>query len=524
MAYTSRQSLHRSIGQFIERRYATETEQYVHLLAFHFGQTNDTQKQRRYYQLAGTVSKRAYANESALDYFKKLLPLLDEAEQGDVWLEIGTIQQHIGDWEAAESAFNQTVNLAKANGNEQLLGNGRLSLAKLLILSRTQSDDVILSHLQEAETLFAKLNDAEGSSQVLEQLGFAALQQGAYVESREYTQRFLEMASAQNNVVGLSVAHENLGLSYLEQGQIKEALHHLQTSLSTAEAFDYLPGVILASNDLAGAFWMQGEYTNALNYLHRALTAAKEIGYKESLGLSIGNAGSVYQFLGNSDYAMFCYQQALQLTIEIGDIPNSTNFVYNIAYVKNGLGEYGLAEAICHYVIEKSTALEFTYFLCHCENLLGDIYAKQDKWGQAKQATTNALRIAKEASIQDILLQGELRLIVAQVKMGEVALETAVSALHQLTEKWSEPEDQAAIYLEIFNLDRNQIESKNRAVQLYEVAYQKVPNALYRQHIEQLSQKKLPPLPQLPQPDLVVSSLKPVEILIAQLGIERLGD
>ena len=105
LAYTARARLHEAIGHFIENHYHDQRSQYVHILAFHFGQTQNQEKQRLYYQQAGLLSQKAYANEAALDYYEKLLPLLPHHEQGALWLEIGKIKQHVGAWDEAQNAF-----------------------------------------------------------------------------------------------------------------------------------------------------------------------------------------------------------------------------------------------------------------------------------------------------------------------------------------------------------------------------------------------------------------------------------
>ena len=46
--------------------------------------------------LAGDSAMKAYANAAAIQYYERLLPLLSEAEQVEVLLRLGKVQELIG--------------------------------------------------------------------------------------------------------------------------------------------------------------------------------------------------------------------------------------------------------------------------------------------------------------------------------------------------------------------------------------------------------------------------------------------
>ena len=410
--------------------------------------------------------------------------------------------------------FDKAVEMAQKLADALLLANGRLALAKLLLLSRKESIETVLTLLNQAQEIFVQFQNLPGESLVLEQLGFALVQQGEYEEGRVYTQRFIEMASEQKNFISLSVGHENMGISFIKQGEISKATEHFQKSLQIAKEHDYLPGVILASSDLAGAFWFQGAYSEALRYLQQALQTAKEIGYKESLCLTVGNAGSVYQFLGNRADALFCFQQALQLAIEIGDIPNTVTFVYNIAFALANSGQIEQAKNLANYVIEKAAALKLTYLQCHCLNLLADVHFKQQNWHASRDANQKAIELANETTIQDILLKTKIRAILLQERLGEIEGQTAVSHLTTLIEEWTQPDEQAGLFFEITQLEPKNKQANKKAASLFKTAYTQSPNATYQKNYKLLTGKQLPPPPPLPKPEKVVAHLEEIGQLL----------
>ena len=44
------------------------------LLAFHFGRSNNQERRKKYFLLAGDASRKAYANSAAATYYKGILP------------------------------------------------------------------------------------------------------------------------------------------------------------------------------------------------------------------------------------------------------------------------------------------------------------------------------------------------------------------------------------------------------------------------------------------------------------------
>ena len=83
--------LHERVGETIEAAYPDRLAQYVDLLAHHYRHTPRLDKQRVWYRAAGDAAKSAFANEAAVDYYERLLPLLPEIETGPVLAQLGGV-------------------------------------------------------------------------------------------------------------------------------------------------------------------------------------------------------------------------------------------------------------------------------------------------------------------------------------------------------------------------------------------------------------------------------------------------
>ena len=82
LSFGMRQTLHEAVGAFVERAYAGRLDQYVELLAHHYGRSRNQDKQRIWFRAAGDAAKAGYANEAAVEHFQRLLPLLEPGQTG----------------------------------------------------------------------------------------------------------------------------------------------------------------------------------------------------------------------------------------------------------------------------------------------------------------------------------------------------------------------------------------------------------------------------------------------------------
>src|SRR5207237_624448 len=85
------------------------------LLAYHYGQSANTGKQREYYRLAGDAAATVYAHAAAIGYYERLLALLPgaeaiaEQERAGVLLALGEVLERSGAWDAAATRYAEIL-------------------------------------------------------------------------------------------------------------------------------------------------------------------------------------------------------------------------------------------------------------------------------------------------------------------------------------------------------------------------------------------------------------------------------
>jgi hypothetical protein len=142
LAFGMRETLHEGVAGFVERSCADRLDQYVDLLAHHYGRTRNVDKQQVWFRAAGDAAKTAFANQAAVDHYERLLPLLSEPQAGEVLLELGAVWQLTGRWADAERAHLRAMGAAERTGSRHTLAASRRDMGVLAPYTRPTAEAV----------------------------------------------------------------------------------------------------------------------------------------------------------------------------------------------------------------------------------------------------------------------------------------------------------------------------------------------------------------------------------------------
>ena len=131
MPFAIRSDLHERTGSFIERSEPDAVDRNVDLLAHHFWLSENVPKKREYLVKAGEAAQSNYANEAAIDYFERAVPLLDGHDRWSVTRRLGEALEVSGDWPRAEATYRDALALAEEDGEISDTGWSETSLAEL---------------------------------------------------------------------------------------------------------------------------------------------------------------------------------------------------------------------------------------------------------------------------------------------------------------------------------------------------------------------------------------------------------
>jgi predicted ATPase/class 3 adenylate cyclase len=497
LTFGMRQTLHEAVGGFIERAYAGRLDQYVDVLAHHYGRTRNEDKQRVWFRAAGDAAKAGYANEAAVEYFQRLLPLLAPDRTGEVLLKLGAVWHLVGRWEEAERAYRQAMEVAGRCDDRPLEAASKRDLGVLLMLRRSYPEGV--AWLTEAARELDRLGDLQGLETALDRLAFAAIQQGEYADAAAAAERHLAIATRAGDLRGSSDALNNLGLVAWDAGRRDKALALLRRSLAAAVEAGHERGRGRIANDLASLHAERGDHADAVGYLGQALAVAQRIGDRWVIALCIANAAQLYLDRGEYDQAARHGAHALGVALELGDRVLITVGVGRYAAIAVASGQQRQAEQLLERAAALARATGDSFSLHESLYLQARLLADTGRLEEAERSNREILEATAEADART-RLRAELLSIRLRVALGLLEPAAAHTRLEAMRAATTETGEQAAVLETIWQVDPTREDARQRAADLYRDHYEQAQTVECREAYARLTGIELPPGPPLPSP------------------------
>jgi predicted ATPase/class 3 adenylate cyclase len=500
ITYDTRAALHERAGQLMEKTYADRLPQYVDVLAHHYGRTARTDKQQIWFRAAGDRAKTMFANEAAIDYYSRLLPLLTEAEQAELHVEIGTVYNHTGRWAEAEDHYRRAILGAEATGRRDVLAAGQRQLGDLLMYTHSDAESVLWLKRSLAE--FERLGDVQGVSRTLNRMTFALWRQGTYGEALALARRHLAMATEVGDLSAMSTALNHIGLVYLNTGRLHDALDHLRRSLDTAERAGDRHCTLYAASNLGWASLRGADHVQAIASYRQALAVAQEIGARHTGNVIVGNLGEIYREEGDFGRARACTMHALRVAVELGAWSSVADQIANLSPIAEAEGRPDEAQRLLERAIDLARDIDAPYHLCEWLHRLARLHFAAGRPEAADQLNVEALQIADEHGERDTQVSAfvlGVRLAVAAERLDPA---DARKVLRTVTHDWREPHEVAMAMAAAWQLDRRDEGARAAAAEIYRTLYERAPSVEYRRAYRLLTGVDLapgPPLPPLPE-------------------------
>ncbi len=317
LPYATRATLHAHIGEYIETTYADSLDQRLNLLAFHYDRGNNESKRREYLRRAAEAAHANYANSAAIDYFERLLPLLEGPEQGAAALKLGITLDTVGQYAEADTRLGEALALAQAGGDRALEAQCEVAIGEL---RRKQSryDEAEVAY-QRAETVSRELGDQAGVAKALICAGSLLYFRGQFADAQRLFEQTLTIRRAMNDRPNIANALNNLGIVRADQDDFEQAMSFLAEALTIRRTLGDKWAIPNSLNNLGQLALIRGDYAQARVYLEEALALQREIGVKSSIAHTGLNLGNVLRALGEHEAARAVYQDSLVTYRELGD-------------------------------------------------------------------------------------------------------------------------------------------------------------------------------------------------------------
>jgi class 3 adenylate cyclase/tetratricopeptide (TPR) repeat protein len=511
----SRRELHEEVARYVEHAFGDDLGPYLGTLAHHYGATRNIPKQRRYFRLAADAATDVFANETAIAFYGRLLPLQEGRDAVDVALRLGDVRMLAGGWVDAEGTFRSALELADGCGDER--GRVRARSAIGYVLAHTGEMGEARDLLEAAVADAVRLSDAETIVTALEHLGFAAWQQGDYDASIAASRRLVEVARAAEDPRAECRALDAMGLAYWRTGAFARARDSFRDGLEMAERVNDLKGAVHIANDFAGLLAEEGDLTSAFEQVRRGIGDARAIGYRNAEAVLTGNAGELYRQFGQFEGSLSCSLRCLAVTAPMRDRADVATRLGNIALTLADAGRLDEADAFFAETIALAESIDDPYLVSAYAHYHAALLNRMDRAAEAEELDRRALAIASEIDAHEIVVRASVLDVQLALARGDLTAAEVVEALSALEGPDTAPAERAMLAYERWAVLPDETRSRAAIDAVGEIV-DTMPSPEHRRWFEALTGSPTPAPRGLPA--LEIGDLEPLSLDEA-LGVGR---
>ncbi len=397
LPFATRSLLHGHLAEFVEQSYADSLDQYVDLLAYHYYLSQNEDKKREYLRKAGDAAQAAYANTTAIDYYRRLLPLLAESEQIAVMLRLGFVLEVVSEWTEARTLYSRALALAEQFNDRQAQAQSQSATGMLLLKEELYADAA--PWLDRARVTFAELGDDEGVTRVMTEIGEVYRLQGEYSTARRYLEESLRLADsipsdgARLKVRAMALKRQGVLSAY--EGNYGAARSHFTESLGILRELKDKPGIGALLNNLGIVARFEGDYATARRRYEESLNLYRELGDRWHVAGLLNNLGLVARYQGDQAAARQYLEESLSIQRGLGDKGGIANALSSLGDVMLDQGDYAAAGSALRESLVLNRELGSPSAIAYVFEYLGSLAAAQN------QAERGLRLVGAAATIRD---------------------------------------------------------------------------------------------------------------------------
>jgi DNA-binding SARP family transcriptional activator len=510
-----RQRLHLRAAVALEQRGAAPAG-----LAYHWSMAGDTAKEGRYAALAGQAAAGVYANDEAIRYLQRALELAAEPKQRlDLMIGLGDVKSLTGKWAEAEAIYREALKLAEQIGDLRAQTLASIQLGQLKFNQGDQAK--ALSLFEQARLQSEATSDRAGLCEALGGKGLVLLQHGQLTQALACFEQWLQIGKAAGDRRTVSRAIGRMGLAYIHLEDNPQALACFERQLQLATELGDRVGTGNALGNLANIYQVAlFDYARAWDYRQQEIQIWEEIGFSRGMIWALGNLTDLYLDLGEYEYVLACGRRHLELCIDSGERLGIALALGRMARAFANRGQHQQAEPLLRREIALGRKLHIPYYLCYALAAGAQLYARQQRYSEARRLNDEALELARQAKRAQVEFSALALSIRLRLALHDIDASTAIHELEALAVAWPAEHEQAAIHYELWRIEPEPALSKRHAAaaaELYGRLYRRTRWADDRRRYEELTGDTLPDFDRLPAPPAITAARADLEALLAQV-------
>jgi tetratricopeptide (TPR) repeat protein len=290
---------------------------------------------------------------------EQVLPHLPRASQPYILQRIGFIYRGWGDWNQAETYYQQALDLAQA-GNDRGLVAGLQGNLGDIERNRGNWDEAERLYRQSLE-LRTELGDRSGMASSWGLLGDIEQYRGNWDEAERLYRQKLETCEELGDRSGMAAVIGTLGDIERNRGNWDEAERLFHQCLEMTTELGDRSGMATSWGVLGDIERNRGNWDEAEEYKQKSFAVRKEIGDRSGMASSLGAWASIKIERGDYQSAQLMLKQKQEICTDLGDSLGLADAIGGLGVVALKREEYDLAEQLLESALSEFERLNARY-------------------------------------------------------------------------------------------------------------------------------------------------------------------
>ncbi len=330
---------HRLAAQWVETTSTARSEEQLEFLGLLYEHGGDLRRAANAYILGGDRARLRYANEQAVELYRKGLSLLDEDDAVvllEVLHDLGSVLDLIGETKEAQLLFSRMLQHAWLLDHQAKGGAAHNRLGR--IHRRLGEYDQAMAHLRSAQELFKSAKDNCGIAGTLDDIGQVHWLRGAYGQALSFHRQALAIRRGIGDTRSIALSLANIGRVHHETGAFKAAARQFREALELRREINDRSGVIQSLLDIGRVEVADGNYSVAMEKFLEAKDFAKAIGDRLVMTEVLSGLAECQSSAGENSDAIASLLEAKSIAHTLGNRPGVSDCYRRLAetYLSGG--------------------------------------------------------------------------------------------------------------------------------------------------------------------------------------------
>ncbi|HVM95335.1 MAG TPA: AAA family ATPase, partial [Candidatus Acidoferrales bacterium] len=341
-----RKQLHSLVGRAVEELYGDRLSEHYEMLAHHFGRAEEWQKALVYHRLAAEKAAAAYANQGVIDHCQAALAIAEKLKGQVDAAVLMRLEELLG-----QASFVRTHFVESAAAFERAAAVAPDDVTRALNLAlAAQSHSWGHQHDQAGVAVETALQLARRAKATSVEAAAIAVKGFRTIILTGNVDEALDLQSHAAQLAESAGDEETAAMAWVLLGQHAEwtaSFRHaidVQKKVSEVGHRRHLSQLVIWPAWFIGkALCCLGDYGNAIAYLEEACELSRRLGARRFESRLLNTLGWCFAEFGSYEQAHHHNQQAVELSLDMGDPEIISNAEINLALNHLELGDIDAA-------------------------------------------------------------------------------------------------------------------------------------------------------------------------------------